>query len=151
MQFCQKLWCMKFQDIYHRYVQYNVDNRYPIVWLVLMWLGLLHLSTKLWSIPVFCIECLGTWYQKLVHDISSGRHCDSLLVVFQEQKVLLSKPVTGIICNTNQINKNKENKAIYWQSFQVKSTLFITTLDTMTKFVIMIIWMSRNLCSRGDI
>ena len=32
----------------------------------------------------------------------------------------------------------------------VQSTLLIPTLDTMTKFIIMTIWMSQNLSSRGD-
>ena len=34
--------------------------------------------------------------------------------------------------------------------FPLQSTLFIPTLDTMTKFVIITIWMSGNLRSRGD-
>ena len=35
-------------------------------------------------------------------------------------------------------------------SNKIQSTLFISTLDTMTKFVIMTIWLSRNLRSSGD-
>ena len=33
---------------------------------------------------------------------------------------------------------------------ELQSTLFIPTLDTTTKFVIMTIWISQNLLSRGD-
>ena len=39
---------------------------------------------------------------------------------------------------------------IYTQCSYIQSTLFIPKLDTMTKFVIMTIWMSQNIRSRGD-
>ena len=41
---------------------------------------------------------------------------------------------------------------IYWLPFVIAHilTLFIPTLDTTTKFVIMTIWLSQNLRLRGD-
>ena len=33
---------------------------------------------------------------------------------------------------------------------KVPTTLFKPTLDTTTKFIIMIIWLSKNLCLRGN-
>ena len=47
--------------------------------------------------------------------------------------------------------KHKQLNQTYLYTINlIQSTLFIPTLDTTTKFVIMTIWMSRNLCSRGD-
>ena len=66
------------------------------------------------------------------------------------------------INDTSTVNSWALNKYILTQKSNVhfwtakkskitlQSTFLIPTLDTTTKFVIMTIWMSRNLCSRAD-
>ena len=67
--------------------------------------------------------------------------------------VLMFKASYNTIVFVNNSPESDCSSCLYVINFRdyiTQSTLFIPTLDKTTKFVIMTIWMSRNLCSRGD-
>ena len=84
----------------------------------------------------------------MMHEHTNTKKAKTKIRKLYKGKLQKKKKDWISIWDTN--SKVYNNKPLIDKWLLLQSTLFIPTLDTTTEFVKMTIWMSRNLCSRGD-